>query len=349
MALVWHGLAAGFGLALLIAPGTAAAAVYSYVDWTAANVAQGTASGTITLPDDSKVEVAFAAINQNGSAGSLYGAQINGGANYWSPNAPYLSAEVENAPPTPDILQLQGGQNQTYQVTLSEAIKDPIMAIVSLGQAGLRTTYDFDAPFAIVSQGAGYWGGSATALSALAGDILEGYEGHGTIRFVGSFSTFSWTVPTPEGWHGFTFGIRTTERLEPTPGAGGAGGETAAAGNSNGGSNAAAGGDGNGDGDGGTASSAGAAAGGAGDETGSGGDPSAAGSPGSSGAKSDGGTPSVPVMESGAAGEPEDERAHTEDDAGCNCSVARGSLELPALSAASLLLASLVRRSRRRR
>lgn len=337
-------LVLGFGLALLVAPKFAAAAVYSYVDWTAANVAEGTASGTITLPDDSKVEVTFAAINPSGSAGTLYGAQIAGGTNYWAPNAPYLSAEVENAPPSPDILQLQGGQNQIYQVTLSEAIKDPIMAIVSLGQPGVRTTYDFDAPFTIVSQGAGYWGGSATALSALEGDILEGYEGHGTIRFVGSFSTFSWTVPTPEGWHGFTFGIRTTERLEPTPGAGGAGG---AAGDSSGGSNDA--GDGKGDGEGGTASSAAAAAGDGGDEMGSSGDTSTAGSPGSSGAKSDGGAPSAPVTEAGAAGETDEERAQTEDDAGCNCSVPRGSLELPALAAASLLFAGLVRRSRRRR
>ena len=44
---------------------------------------------------------------------------------------------------------------------------------------------------------------------------LRGAEGHGTIQFIGTFSTFSWTVPTPESWHGSTFGIRTTEALEP--------------------------------------------------------------------------------------------------------------------------------------
>jgi hypothetical protein len=41
------------------------------------------------------------------------------------------------------------------------------------------------------------------------------YEGHGTIQFIGTFSTFSWTVPSPETWHGSTFGIRTTQALEP--------------------------------------------------------------------------------------------------------------------------------------
>ena len=79
------------------------------------------------------------------------------------------------------------------------------------------TTYDFDAPFDIVSQGTGFWGGNASSLAELPGDILRGNEGHGTLQFLGTFSTFSWVVPTPENWHGFTFGIRTTERIEPNP------------------------------------------------------------------------------------------------------------------------------------
>ena len=91
------------------------------------------------------------------------------------------------------------------------------MAIVCLGQPGLRVTCDFDRPFSIVSQGPGYWGGSSSALSQLPGDILEGFEGHGTIQFIGTFSTFSWTAPSSEYWRGFQFGIRTTELLEPTP------------------------------------------------------------------------------------------------------------------------------------
>ena len=202
---------------LLATPIAAPAAIYSYVDWTSASVAGGTATGVITLPDSSTVTVNFAAINPNGSPGSLYGAQTSGGTNYWNPSTPYISTQVENALPGTDILQLSGGLNQTYRVTLSESIKDPIMAIVSLGRTSVPTTYDFDSPFAIVSQGGGYFGGGPTALSQEPGNVLLGREGHGTIQFVGTFDTFSWTVPTPEQWHGFTFGIRTTERLEPIP------------------------------------------------------------------------------------------------------------------------------------
>lgn len=204
---------------IAIAPFAASAVPYHYVDWTTANVGGGTASGTITLPDTSTVTVNFEAINPDNSPGNLNFAQTDGtGINYWNANgqAPFLSSQVDNAPPDSDIISLVGGVNQTYRVTLSEAIKDPIMAIVSLGQGGVPTTYDFDSPFTIVSQDVGHWGGTDTSLTQLPGDILSGAEGHGTIQFIGTFNVFSWTVPTPENWHGFTFGIRTTEAIEPT-------------------------------------------------------------------------------------------------------------------------------------
>lgn len=203
------------GAAAFAGPSDASAALYHYVDWTDVNPSGGTASGVITLPDTSTVTVDFEAINPDSSPGSLKFAQTNGGTNYWNPSTPYISAQVDNAPPGTDIVSLIGGANQTYRVTLSEAIKDPIMSIVSLGQPNVPTTYDFDSPFTIVSQGTGFWGGGAAALEQLPGDILRGREGHGTIQFLGTFSTFTWEVPTPEDWHGFTFGIRTTVAIEP--------------------------------------------------------------------------------------------------------------------------------------
>lgn len=205
------------------------AAPYYYVDWTAANPSAGTASGTITLPDSSVVNVGFSVTTPAGAVGSFAFAQTSGGTNYWNPTAPYISTQVDNAPPTPDIIALAGGTGgNVYKITLSEAIKDPIMAIVSLGNPSTAITYDFDQPFTIVSQGTGYWGGTSAAtcattpstcsLKQLPGDVLQGQEGHGTIQFIGTFSTFSWTAPTYEYWHGFTFGIRTTEAIEPGPG-----------------------------------------------------------------------------------------------------------------------------------
>jgi MYXO-CTERM domain-containing protein len=158
--------------------------------------------------------VTFTATTDDGGAGDLYGAQTGGnGTNYWTPASTYESSQVENAPPTPDILQLAGGDNETYTVNLSEPVVDPIMAIVSLGAAGSPTTYNFDSPFTIVSQGTDDWGGSSTSLVQLPNNVLQGSEGSGVIQFIGTYSTFSWTVPTPEVWHGFTFGILTSAAL----------------------------------------------------------------------------------------------------------------------------------------
>jgi hypothetical protein len=201
---------------LSVTAAAAPAVPYHYVDWQQINPTGGTASGVITLPDSSTVTVGFQALGPTGGTGSFSFGQGQCGTNYWFPSTPYISAQVDNAPPNCELLALIGGTNQQYVVTLSEAIKDPIMAIVSLGQPSVTTTYDFDAPFDIVSQGVGYWGGGANALQELPDDVLQGNEGHGTIQFIGTFPTFSWTVPTPENWHGFTFAIRTTERLEPT-------------------------------------------------------------------------------------------------------------------------------------
>ncbi len=182
---------------------------YYYVDWTSSNAAGGTASGVITLPTGT-VGVEFRVLNPDGSAGSFYFGQTNGGTNYWSKNnfAPYVSPYVLNPPPNSDIMALQGGNTSSYVITFSAPVQDPIMDILSLGQGGDAAIYDFDRSFQIVSQGVGHWGGGPNQLQALAGEQLRGTEGHGTIRFIGSFPTFSWSVPDGETWHGFTLAIR---------------------------------------------------------------------------------------------------------------------------------------------
>jgi hypothetical protein len=200
----------------LIVASSAFAVPYYYTDWLTADPSAGTAHGVITLPDASTVTVDFAAINSDGTPGSFLGAYINGDWAGWADHpSDYLSTEVDSLP-LPDMLQLVGGKNQTYKVHLGAPIKDPLMDIVSLGAGGTNTHYDFDAPFTILSQGQDYWGGCATCLQQ-SGDDLIGNEGSGAIKFDGTYSDFSWTVPTGESWHGFTFGIRTTEALEPNP------------------------------------------------------------------------------------------------------------------------------------
>ena len=191
----------------------ASALPYYWTDWTSWNPGNGTASGVITPISGPQVTVDFDALTATGAPGSYLGV-TNG---LWTPAATYQSVQVDNAP-TFEAIQLVGTQNMTYRVTLSEAIKDPLMAITTLGSGSDSATYVFDSPFTILSQGVTCcWGGGSDRLIQQPGNVLEGREGAGVIQFIGTYSTFSWTVPDPEFWHAFTFGIRTTERLEPTP------------------------------------------------------------------------------------------------------------------------------------
>ena len=169
---------------------------YSWVDWTTAD--STSASGTV-----------------NGTSVSFSGninpaAQTNGGTNFWavSPST-YTAAGVDNGPPDSDIIRLTGGAGTgTQTLTFSAPLVDPVMAIMSMGQLGVQVLYNFDSPFDVLNVGPGFFDpGGNGSLTELAGNVLGGFEGHGIIQFQGTFSSISWTVPTPEFWHGFQIGI----------------------------------------------------------------------------------------------------------------------------------------------
>lgn len=130
--------------------------------------------------------------------------------NFWNSGTPYTSAGVPNAPSLPDLVAL-GSSNRTHVLTFSEPVTNPVMAIVSLGQPSVLTEWDFNAPFDVLSFGAGFFGNGS--LSQLPGDVLVGNEGHGTIQFQGTFTSISWTVTNGESWTGFTVGL-----VVPAPG-----------------------------------------------------------------------------------------------------------------------------------
>jgi hypothetical protein len=213
----FHGIRNALSALLFSVWACAASAVpYYYTDWLTANPGLGTAHGVITLPDSSTVTVDFSAVYADGSPGSFVGAYTAANWGGWSDySADYLSSTVSTIP-YPDMIQLQGGQNQIYKVHLGASIKDPLMDIVSLGANGTNTHYNFNSPFTILSQGGDYWGGCSACLSQSGNDLI-GNEGSGAIQFIGTYSDFSWEAPFGEYWHGFTFGIRTTLAIEPNP------------------------------------------------------------------------------------------------------------------------------------
>ena len=183
--------------------GGAAAVPVTWADWTSANAT--TASGTI-----GGIAVGFSG-NINPAA------QTAGGTNYWAVNPViYTAPGLDNGPPDSDIIRLIGGTAAGLQtITFSSAVVNPVMAIMSLGQTNVQVQYDFvDAPFEILNSGSGFWGGGI--LNELAGDILQGFEGHGLIQFIGTFTSISFNVPFPENWHGFQIGVPGA--IVPEPG-----------------------------------------------------------------------------------------------------------------------------------
>ena len=139
-------------------------------------------------------------------SGEVYGAQVSGGTNYWSPATAYTSNNlVANAPPAADIIRLVGGNSVVNTITFSEPVTNPVMAIVGMGQTGVTVTYNFGVDFNVIGYGQGYFGNGT--LTKLDGNILQGNEGHGVIEFRGTFTKISWTVPTAENWHGFQIGM----------------------------------------------------------------------------------------------------------------------------------------------
>ncbi|MBK8094782.1 MAG: fibro-slime domain-containing protein [Verrucomicrobiaceae bacterium] len=181
---------------------------YSWIDWKSANVSLGTASGVIAEATPNVTEVEY--------SGEIFFAQTGalGEPNYWVPATPYLSTLVSNAPPASDIMALKGGINKTQRVRFARPVKDPVMAIVSLGGA-IPVIYNFSVPYVLVSTGRGYWGNGS--FQKVGFTELRGHEGHGLIRFEGTFSEISWTSTGPENWHGFSFGLNDAYLESPNP------------------------------------------------------------------------------------------------------------------------------------
>jgi MYXO-CTERM domain-containing protein len=187
----------------------------NWVDWTSSSGtgANQTATGILHL-GSTDVTVTY--------AGEIDFAQTSGGTDFWTGSpSPYTSAAVDNAPDwdgSRDIIALY--QTQLRTLTFSQPVDNLFFAVVSLNGNG----YVFDRDFNILSYGCGYWGcGTLTKSTPGPGQFeLNGATGepHGTIQFVGAFSTISWTSAAAETWNGFTigtYGLASETGLAPEP------------------------------------------------------------------------------------------------------------------------------------
>ncbi|OJW17846.1 MAG: hypothetical protein BGO49_30610 [Planctomycetales bacterium 71-10] len=188
------------GLIVMLAATTGVhAAPVLWVDWTGGTPgANGSAQGVLTV-DGETVDVTYTGQIQFLQTGAP------GETNYFIPSAPYVSATVDDAPGTSDIIALSTATSHT--LTFSKAVKDLLFAVVSLNGNGYR----FDSDFEILSMGQGYWGnGTLTKDTSTPGEYLLNGSGepHGVVEFTANVTSITWTSLTNENWNGFTIGVR---------------------------------------------------------------------------------------------------------------------------------------------
>jgi PEP-CTERM motif len=189
-------LLAGVALLAINCGSAASAAVVTWNTWNSAT------SGT-----DGPLTVTF---SSGGSLDNLY----TGNYPSYTPTTTYADGTiVNNAPlPTNRIIQLQGGNTNLQTVTFSQAVVDPIFAIWSLGAGGNTATFVFNqTPTFVVGGPSAEYGGGPISVT---GNTVSGTEGNGTIEFLGTFNSITWTNPNSEFWYGFNVGF---DAVAPVP------------------------------------------------------------------------------------------------------------------------------------
>jgi hypothetical protein len=186
---------------LMTAAGGARADLISWNTWTSDS------TGTMTV-GMTPISVGFATTN--------YHAAI---PNYpsWTPTSTYADGTIVNKAPVAanGIMQLDGGTDALNTLTFSTPVTNPVVAIWSLGAGGTPASFVFDATPTFVAGGpSAEYGGSAITVS---GDVVSGSEGNGTVQFLGTYSSITWTNPQFEFWYGFNVGVAGVATAVPEP------------------------------------------------------------------------------------------------------------------------------------
>ena len=117
-------------------------------------------------------------------------------------SATFTNSVIDNAPPNTDVINLQGGPGQG-EISFSQALINPVMAILSLG---LRTNDNRYFPaemvfadgveFEILNSSRSFYGYGGPLTKN--GQTLRGLESAGSIRFIGAYNRIAWTTPLQE-------------------------------------------------------------------------------------------------------------------------------------------------------
>jgi hypothetical protein len=109
--------------------------------------------------------------------------------------------------PFNNVMQLFGGSSTVNTLSFSQPVIDPVIAIWSLGsvvQGPASFVFTGLNPINVVGGPSAEYGGNALSLS---GVTVSGVEGNGSVQFLGTYSSLSWTNPQFEDYYGFNVGI----------------------------------------------------------------------------------------------------------------------------------------------
>lgn len=200
-----HALVCIVGMGMLCVVVTQSASA-STIDWTTWS---SNTAGTMTSLG---VNVTF--------SGQLNG--LSAGYPSWTPVSTFSGGTVGNPPlSTGGMIRLTGGNTNVNTITFSTPVVNPVMAIWSLGQPSIQSSFNFTSsePFTIESGGpSAEFGGSSIFVCSGNSMAVCGSEGNGTVQFHGTFSSITWTNPVFENYYGFTVGAAGSSSPVPEPG-----------------------------------------------------------------------------------------------------------------------------------
>lgn len=187
---------------------SALAVPISWTDWTSAS--QTSASGTLMVDG---VTVGATLVTNDLSGWYL------GDSEDWvelnENSLPFTGSDfVDNGPGALGD-NLVYDRPATSTISFAAPLLNPVMAILSMGSSVTRVSYEFNAPFSVLSSGEGKWGEGTYSVS---GNTLTGNEYNGVIQFLGEYSSITWSNSPAESWHGVTFGVAAvTPPTNPIP------------------------------------------------------------------------------------------------------------------------------------
>lgn len=176
--------------ALLACSGTTsvANASASWIDWTSAS------AGTLTIGSN--------VINVTLSGTASYGV-VDGTSYYNNSNTGFTTpgGTYQGLAPS-DMVQVNPATR--FTLTFDQAIVNPYVALVSVGQPGYNVSYTFNGAIASMSTpGSNYWGPGTGSFS---GNTFTGAEYNGVLQLSGAYTSLTISTAPNEYWHGFNIG-----------------------------------------------------------------------------------------------------------------------------------------------